>query len=86
MRLIKPIRWAKVKDMSTTVASTALVVGKYYIIASSGTTNWLTVGSPSIQVGTPFQATGTAAGTGTAYNAVLNNVDTYPVKNLRTYR
>ena len=82
VRLIKPIRRAKVKDMSTTVASTALVTGKYYIIATPGNSNWLAVGSPSIQAGTPFQATGTVAGTGTAYNAVLNNVDTYMVKGL----
>lgn len=86
MRLIKPIRWAKVKDMSTTVASTALVVGKYYIIAVKGTTNWLLAGSPSNEPGTPFQATSAPVGTGTAYNAVLNNVCTYPVKNLNTFR
>lgn len=79
-------RWAKIKDMTTTVASGSLVVGQNYIIATTGSTDWSTAGAPSGQPGTPFTAKATSAGTGTAYNATLESVDVFKVKNLKTYK
>lgn len=81
-RLIKPIRWAKVKDMSVTTAAGSFTVGNVYVIATTGTTNFMAIGAQGNQPGTPFTATGVGSGTGTAYPSVLQSVDTYKVKKL----
>jgi hypothetical protein len=54
-------------NINNIVASTALVTGQQYAIAVAGTTTWTSAGASSSAVGTIFTATGTAAGTGTAY-------------------
>ena len=59
MKLIRPRR--------ALTPSTLLVTGSVYTIADSGTTTWTTAGAANNNVGTTFTATGTAAGTGTAF-------------------
>jgi hypothetical protein len=49
------------------VASTALVAGQQYVIANKGTSNFQLAGASANDVGTYFIATGTTAGTGTAW-------------------
>jgi hypothetical protein len=48
-----------------TTTAGAFVVGKVYLIASVGTTNFTLVGSANNTVGTSFTATGVGSGTGT---------------------
>ena len=51
------------------VASTAFVALRVYQITALGTTTWTSCGAPAgAAVGTVFTATGTAAGTGTAWD------------------
>lgn len=50
----------------TNIASSALVIGETYKIASVGTTNWINCGASSGLLGEVFTATATAGGTGTA--------------------
>lgn len=55
---------------TTTTLATALVAGKYYTIATPGTTDFNTVSEGATHAntaGTIFKATGVATGTGTAY-------------------
>ena len=62
----------KTKDgaPTTSVASTALLVGQNYTIIAVGTTNWVTAGAPAnFGVGTNFTAIATATGSGTAVAA-----------------
>jgi len=49
------------------VASTALVAGKQYVIATLGSSNFQLAGSSENTVGTYFIASGTTTGTGTAW-------------------
>ena len=49
-----------------TVTAGSFVVGKTYLIASIGTTNFTTIGAASNTVGIYFVATGVGSGTGTA--------------------
>jgi len=56
---------------TATTAATALVVGKYYKIASAGTTTWTNHGSANNTVGTIFKATSVGSGSGTAYEEVI---------------
>jgi hypothetical protein len=53
-------------DTNAPVASTALTVGRQYVIWVPGTTTWTSVGASSNALGTIFTATGSASGTGTA--------------------
>lgn len=55
--------------VSTTAG--ALVVGKVYLIASVGTTNFTLVGSANNTVGTSFTATGVGSGSGTVTSGNL---------------
>mgnify|MGYP003322089764 FL=1 len=52
---------------TATTASTAIVAGKYYKIASAGNTSFTGIGAANNNVGTIFLATGAGSGTGTAY-------------------
>jgi len=52
---------------SSTTASTAIVAGNYYKIASAGNTSFTGIGAANNNVGTIFLATGAGSGTGTAY-------------------
>jgi len=52
---------------TTTTAATAIVVGKYYTIASAGNTTWTNHGAANSTVGTIFKATSVGTGNGTAY-------------------
>lgn len=75
----------------TPIAATALVVGKFYLVNStgSGSTDFTAIGSVSNNIGTIFQATGAGTGTGTALlaftssnniassNTFQNNSNTY---------
>jgi hypothetical protein len=56
---------------TATTAATAMVVGKYYKIASVGTTTWTNHGSANNTVGTIFKATSVGTGNGTAYQEVI---------------
>jgi hypothetical protein len=62
------------------VASTSLVIGRYYTIKTAGTTNWMAIGAGSNNIGESFYATGTSTGGGVAtycpkytYNGVVTN-------------
>ncbi len=56
---------------STATAATAIIIGKYYTIASIGSsgseTTWTNHGAANNTVGTIFKATSVGTGTGTAY-------------------
>ena len=64
----------------TTVAATALVVGKVYATDTPGTTNWVTCGAANNSAGTVFTCTTIGTGTGTAdlcdapYGVTLENL------------
>lgn len=49
-----------------TVAATALVTGMWYVITTTGTSNFVLAGASANTVGQTFVATGTTTGTGTA--------------------
>ena len=53
--------------MFSSVAATALVAGRTYVIVSPGTTDFTLIGAANNTIGTSFIATGAGAGTGTAY-------------------
>jgi len=66
------IKYYKAEDpigtySTTTTAGNALTVGKYYKIATAGTTTWTNHGAANNNVGTIFKATATGDGNGTAY-------------------
>jgi len=60
----------------TVVAASGIVAGNTYVITSSGTTSFTTIGSSSNTVGTVFVATGAGSGTGTV-NLVILLSDSY---------
>jgi hypothetical protein len=53
----------------------SLVVGRQYIIITSGNTNWVAIGAANNNVGTKFTTTGAGSGTGTA-QATVESLDT----------
>lgn len=53
--------------MFSSVAATALVAGRTYVIVEPGTTDFTLIGAANNNIGTSFIATGAGAGTGTAY-------------------
>ena len=55
--------------MFSSVAATALVAGRTYVIVSLGTTDFTLVGAANNTIGTSFIATGAGAGTGTTYGS-----------------
>ena len=55
--------------MFSSVAATALVAGRTYVIVSLGTTDFTLVGAENNTIGTSFIATGAGAGTGTTYGS-----------------
>ena len=55
-------------EQGNTVAAGAFIVGRTYMIATLGDTNFTAIGAPVNSMGTLFVATGAGAGTGTAYN------------------
>lgn len=57
----------QVGELDATVASTAIVAGQAYTIASVGTTDFTAIGASSNTSGGCFIATGAGTGTGTAY-------------------
>ena len=61
----RPVQY-ELKSGSTQVVAGNFVVGETYTIVTSGTTNFIAVGSADNTVGTIFTATGTGTGTGTA--------------------
>ena len=52
---------------TTTAGSAGFTVGKYYKIATVGTTDFTAIGASGNTVGVIFKATGVGSGTGTAY-------------------
>ena len=61
----RPVQY-ELKSGSTQVTAGNFVVGETYTIISSGTTNFISIGSADNTVGTIFTATGTGSGSGTA--------------------
>ena len=53
-------------NVSESVAATALIAGRTYIIESTGNTDWEALGAISTVVGTKFEANSSGTGTGTA--------------------
>jgi hypothetical protein len=58
-----------IRTEATTVAAGAFTLGSWYTIAVPGSTNFTLLGAVDSLAGTPFQATGVGAGTGTAYKS-----------------
>lgn len=52
---------------ASAVAATALVTGMWYVITTTGTSNFVLAGASANTVGVTFVATGTTTGTGTAH-------------------
>tara|TARA_B100001057_G_scaffold418098_1_gene437133 strand:+ start:512 stop:3094 length:2583 start_codon:yes stop_codon:yes gene_type:complete len=61
----RPVQY-ELKSGSTKVVAGNFVIGETYTIVTSGTTDFISIGSADNTVGTVFTATGTGAGTGTA--------------------
>lgn len=61
----RPVQY-QLKSGSTSVAAGNFVVGETYTIVTSGTTDFISVGSADNTVGTIFTATGIGSGSGTA--------------------
>lgn len=55
-------------EQGNTVAAGAFVVGQTYMIASVGSTDFISIGALANSVGTLFVASGVGSGTGTAFN------------------
>ena len=66
--------------VAQTVTAGSLVIGRWYTIKTTGTTNWTAVGAGSNIIGESFYATGIGTGTGTVeycpkytYNNIISN-------------
>lgn len=55
-------------EQGNTVTAGAFIVGRTYMIASVGTTDFVAIGAVANSTGVLFVATGAGSGTGTAYN------------------
>ena len=65
---------AKNRVAGPTQAATDIVTGFNYTIVSTGTTNWTGIGASANVAGVKFTATGSGAGTGTAYVNLPNSI------------
>ena len=61
----RPVQY-ELKSGSTQVSAGNFVIGETYTIVTSGTTDFISIGSADNTVGTIFTATGTGSGSGTA--------------------
>lgn len=59
-----------ITGITGTLTAGSFVVGTRYVIASTGTTNWTSIGASSSAVGTVFICTGVGSGTGTVTGAL----------------
>jgi hypothetical protein len=64
--VLKPFGALFIDQLGGTAIAGAFTPGRWYTIATAGTTNFTLVGAANSSVGTVFQATGVGAGTGTA--------------------